>query len=180
MASKLKNLSDYNINSIPSAADMRVAIVVSEWNYEITGAMADAAIDTLLKHGASREDIIVKHVPGSYELTLGAQYAIDYLMIDAVICLGCVIKGETPHFDYICQAVAQGITRVSIDNGMPVIFGVLTTNTLQQAQDRAGGKHGNKGVEAAVTAIKMVALQDELSENEFDGLEDYDDLQDGE
>jgi len=164
MASSLKNLSDYDLNAVPSAKEMRFGIVVSEWNYGITGAMAKAAVETLIKHGASDEDIIIKHVPGSYELTLGAQYMADYADIDAIICIGCVIQGETPHFDYICQAVAQGITRVALDNSIPVIFGVLTTNTLEQAQDRAGGKHGNKGVEAAVTAIKMVDLGNDLAD----------------
>jgi 6,7-dimethyl-8-ribityllumazine synthase len=165
MASSLKNLSDYNIDAIPAAKDMKFGIVVSEWNYEITGSMAVAAIDTLKQHGAKEENITLKHVPGSYELTLGAQYMADYTNVDAIICIGCVIKGETPHFEYICQAVAQGITRVSLDNNIPVIFGVLTTNNLEQAKDRSGGKHGNKGVEAAVTAIKMVALGNDLSES---------------
>jgi 6,7-dimethyl-8-ribityllumazine synthase len=165
MASSLKNLSDYDLEHIPSAKGMRFGIVVSEWNYQITGSMAKAAAETLLKHDVDDKNIIVKHVPGSYELTLGAQYMADYTDVNAIICLGCVIQGETPHFDYICQAVAQGITRVALDNGIPVIFGVLTTNTLEQAQDRAGGKHGNKGVEAAVTAMKMVALESDFMEN---------------
>lgn len=159
MATSLKNLSDYDIHSIPSSENMRIGIVVSEWNYEITGALAEGAVETLLKHGTSKDDIIVKHVPGSFELTLGAQYLAEYTDVDGIICLGCVIRGETPHFDYICQGVTQGITRVMQDYTMPVIFGILTTDTLQQAQDRAGGKHGNKGVEAAVTAIKMIALE---------------------
>jgi 6,7-dimethyl-8-ribityllumazine synthase len=162
MATSLKNLSDYNSSTIPSAKGMKFGIVVSEWNYEITGAMAKAAAETLLLHGTIDGDILIKHVPGSYELTLGAQYLADYTDVDAVICIGCVIQGETPHFDYICQAVAKGITRVALDNGLPVIFGVLTTLTMQQAIDRAGGKHGNKGVEAAITAIKMVALENDL------------------
>jgi len=164
MATSLKNLSDYNHATIPSAEGMKFGIVVSEWNYEITGAMAKSAAETLLLHDANDEDILIKHVPGSYELTLGAQYMADYTDVDAVICIGCVIQGETPHFDYICQAVAHGITRVALDNGLPVIFGVLTTLTMQQALDRAGGKHGNKGVEAAITAIKMVALENDLDE----------------
>lgn len=165
MATSLKNLSEYDGTSIPSAKGMKFGIVVSEWNYEITGSMAEAAVETLLKQGTTEDDIIIKHVPGSYELTLGAQLIFDYTDVNAIICIGCVIKGETPHFDYICQAVAHGITRVSLDNGIPVIFGVLTTNNLEQAKDRAGGKHGNKGVEAAVTAIKMVALSNEFMRN---------------
>lgn len=165
MATSLKNLSDYDVSTIPSAKCIKFGIVVSEWNYEITGSMAKAAVETLILHGASENDVMVKHVPGSYELTLGAQYMADFTDVDAIICIGCVIQGETPHFDYICQAVAQGITRVSLDNGLPVIFGVLTTLTMQQAVDRSGGKHGNKGVEAAITAIKMVALEKELAES---------------
>jgi 6,7-dimethyl-8-ribityllumazine synthase len=168
MATSLKNLSDYNSSTIPSASGMKFGIVVSEWNYEITGSMAKAAAETLQLHDVKDDDILVKHVPGSYELTLGAQYMADYTDVDAVICIGCVIQGETPHFDYICQAVAQGITRVALDNGLPVIFGVLTTLNMQQALDRAGGKHGNKGIEAAITAIKMVALERDLTENTGD------------
>lgn len=164
MASALKNLSDYDLDTIPSAQGMSFGIVVSEWNYQITGSMAKAAVETLIKHGAADSEILVKYVPGSYELTLGAQYMADYTDVNAIICIGCVIQGETPHFDYICQAVAQGITRVALDNNLPVIFGVLTTSNLEQAEDRAGGKHGNKGVEAAITAIKMVALENDFSE----------------
>lgn len=164
MATNLKNLSQYNIDSIPAADDMTFGIVVAEWNYEITSALAEGAIETFLKHGVSEENIVVKHVPGSFELTMGAQLLAEYTDVDAIVCLGCVIQGETPHFDYICQGVTQGINRVAMDHDLPVIFGVLTTNTLEQAQDRAGGKHGNKGVEAAITAIKMVALAWELED----------------
>ncbi len=165
MATNLKNLSQYNIDSIPDADDMKFGIVVAEWNYEITSVLAEGAIETFFKHGVTKENIIVKHVPGSFELTMGAQLMAENTDVDAIVCLGCVIQGETPHFDYICQGVTQGINHVAMDYNIPVIFGVLTTNTLQQAQDRAGGKHGNKGVEAAVTAIKMVALAMELEES---------------
>jgi 6,7-dimethyl-8-ribityllumazine synthase len=165
MASNLKSLSDYNSESIPAASDMQIGIVISEWNYKITSALAEGAIDTLLKHKVPKENIIVKHVPGSFELTMGAQFMAEYTDVEAIICLGCVIQGETPHFNYICQGVTQGINMVATDYSIPVVFGVLTTNTLEQAQDRAGGKHGNKGVEAAVTAIKMIALERDLSEN---------------
>jgi 6,7-dimethyl-8-ribityllumazine synthase len=159
MATSLKNLSNYDPSHIPSAKDMIFGIVVSEWNNEITDALLEGAYNTLLKHGAPKENILVKHVPGSFELTLGAQFMAEYADLDAVICLGCVIQGETRHFDYICQSVTHGITELNMDYNIPFVFGVLTTDTLQQAKDRAGGKHGNKGDEAAITAIKMAALQ---------------------
>jgi 6,7-dimethyl-8-ribityllumazine synthase len=141
---------------------MRFGIVVSDWNRDITWALLDGAEKTLRRHGATTENIIVKHVPGSFELTIGAQFIAEYDDPDVVICLGCVIRGETPHFTYICQAVTQGITQLNLDYNIPFIFGVLTTDTHQQAADRAGGIYGNKGDEAAVTAIKMAALQREM------------------
>lgn len=136
----------------------RIALVVAEWNEEITGALYQSAVSTLLSHGVTKENIIRKNVPGTFELSLGAQWMAQRDEIDAVICLGCVIQGETPHFDYICQAVAYGLTEVGLKTGKPVIFGVLTTLTKQQAFDRAGGKYGNKGEEAALTAIKMLGF----------------------
>ncbi|MCD6066582.1 MAG: 6,7-dimethyl-8-ribityllumazine synthase [Bacteroidetes bacterium] len=159
MASELKNLSEFEGGKIPSAADMKFGIVTAEWNHEITSALQQGAIATLLKHGATEERIISKWVPGSFELTLGAQYMAELINVDAIICIGCVIQGDTKHFDFICDAVAKGITDLNIKYNIPVIFGVLTPNTYEQAQDRAGGKHGNKGDEAAVTAIKMVDLK---------------------
>ena len=162
MSSSLKNLSDFNHTTIPSGAGMRIGIVVAEWNIEITGALRDGAIATLLNNDVVENDIIVKYVPGSFELTFGAQLLCEDKSIDCVICLCCVIQGETRHFDFICDAVAQGVTNVSLKYNKPVIFGVLTPNTMQQAQDRAGGKHGNKGDEAAITAIKMVSLKKDL------------------
>jgi 6,7-dimethyl-8-ribityllumazine synthase len=156
------NLSEYDPKSIPDAGKMRFGIVVSDWNRDITWALLDGAEKTLRKQGATTENIIVKHVPGSFELTIGAQFIAEYDNPDAVICLGCVIRGETPHFTCICQAVTQGITQLNLDYNIPFIFGVLTTDTHQQAADRAGGIHGNKGDEAAVTAIKMAALQREM------------------
>lgn len=159
-----KNLSEYDINSVPSAADMKFGIVVAEWNYQITGALAQGAIDTLIKHGAKEENITTKHVPGTFELTLGGQYFGEYTDVDAIILLGCVIQGETRHFDFICQGVTQGTTQLNMNYNLPVIFGVLTTDNEQQALDRAGGKLGNKGDEAAITAIKMVALQNDMEE----------------
>ncbi len=144
---------------MPSAAPYKFGVVWSEWNHEITGALKEGAVKTLLANGAVEENIIIREVPGSFELTLGAQYLAEYANVDAIICLGCVIQGETKHFDFICDAVAKGITNLNIKYNKPVIFGVLTPNTMQQAVDRAGGKHGNKGDEAAVTAIKMLTLR---------------------
>jgi 6,7-dimethyl-8-ribityllumazine synthase len=157
-----KNLSEYDLNSVPSAASMKFGIVVAEWNYEITGALAQGAVDTLVRHGADENNIIVKHVPGTFELTLGAQFLAEYANVDAIIALGCVIQGETRHFDFICDGVTQGITTLNMKYNKPFIFGVLTTDNKQQALDRAGGKLGNKGDEAAVTAIKMVDLRNQL------------------
>jgi 6,7-dimethyl-8-ribityllumazine synthase len=157
-----KNLSDYDLLSVPSSEGMKFGIVVAEWNYQITGALAQGAIDTLVKHGTKEEDIFVKHVPGTFELTLGGQFFAEYTDVDAILLLGCVIQGETRHFDFICNGVTQGATQLNLNYGIPVIFGVLTTDNEQQALDRAGGKLGNKGDEAAVTAIKMVALQNDM------------------
>jgi 6,7-dimethyl-8-ribityllumazine synthase len=164
MGTGLKGISDFRPGEIPSAADMVFGIVVAEWNPEITRALLDAAVNTLLSAGAQEDNIIVKYVPGSFELTLGGQLMAENEDLDAVICLGCVIQGETPHFDYICRSVTYGITDLNMNYNMPFIFGVLTTLNLEQARDRAGGKHGNKGEEAAITAIKMAALQRDLEE----------------
>ncbi len=158
MASSLKNLSDYSDKNIGDIADKKFAIIVSEWNTEVTEALYDGAYQTLLKEGAKPENIFRRMVPGSFELSLGAQYAAQISEIDAVICIGCVIQGETRHFDFICSAVAHGITEVGLKYNKPVIFGVLTPDHQQQALDRAGGKHGNKGDEAAITAIKMLGF----------------------
>jgi 6,7-dimethyl-8-ribityllumazine synthase len=159
MASSEKNLSEFEGSDIPNGAGMRIAIVVSEWNAGITGARFDGAVRTLVNHHVKKDDIIISKVPGSYELTLASQFLCEDESIEAVIALGCVIKGETKHFDFICDAVAHGITNVSLKYNKPVIFGVLTTDDLQQAKERSGGKHGNKGDEAAVTALKMIALK---------------------
>jgi len=156
------NLSAYNSENIPDAGEMRFGIVVSDWNSEITWSLLEGAVKTLKKHGTTEENIVIKHVPGSFELTLGAQFFAEYDDLDAIICLGCVIQGETPHFTYICQGVTQGITQLNLEYNIPFVFGVLTTIDLQQAKERSGGKHGNKGDEAAVTAIKMAALQREM------------------
>ena len=153
------NLSAYDLNSVPDGKKMKFGIVVSEWNYEITGSLARGAVDTLKKHGVIDDNILVRHVPGSFELTLGGQFFAEYTDVDAIILLGCVIQGETRHFDFICQGVAKGATDLNIKYNLPVIFGLLTTDNQQQALDRSGGRLGNKGDEAAFTAIKMVALQ---------------------
>lgn len=156
------NLSAYDPETVPDAMEMRFGIVVSDWNKDVTWALLEGAVATLKNHGASADNIIIKHVPGSFELTLGAQFLAEYDDLDAIICLGCVIQGETPHFTYICQGVTQGITQLNLEYNLPFIFGVLTTDNKQQALDRAGGKLGNKGDEAAITAIKMAFLQSEM------------------
>ena len=161
MASALKNLSEYNEQNIPSAEELSFGIVVSEWNKDITHALYEGCYDTLIKHGAQESRIHTIQVPGSFELTAGAKILSDSKRIDAIICLGAVIKGETKHDEYINHAVATGLTGLSLAINIPCIFGLLTPNTHQQALDRAGGKHGNKGVEAAVTAIRMAALRKE-------------------
>jgi len=161
MATKLKNLSEYDLNTVPSASNMKFAIAVAEWNYDITGALLKGAVDTLEKHGVWKKNIIIKHVPGTFELTFAASAMLEYENVDAIIVLGCVIQGETRHFDFICNGVTNGITQLNNLAEIPVIFGVLTTDTLQQSKDRAGGKHGNKGDEAAITAIKMAALNND-------------------
>ncbi|HAS47331.1 MAG TPA: 6,7-dimethyl-8-ribityllumazine synthase [Microscillaceae bacterium] len=158
MASSLKNLSEYSQKNLTDISQKRFAVVVAEWNEEVTGALLNGTLATLQKEGAVENNIVVKTVPGSYELSLGAQWMAQDPKIDAVICIGCIIQGETRHFDFIAQAVAQGITDVSLKYNKPVIFGVLTPDTQQQALDRAGGKHGNKGDEAAITAIKMLGF----------------------
>ncbi|MGM0579396.1 MAG: 6,7-dimethyl-8-ribityllumazine synthase [Bacteroidota bacterium] len=158
MASNLKNLSDHSGKNMKGLQDKIFAIVVSEWNEEVTESLYNGAYETLLENGIPKENIQKHYVPGSFELSLGAQWMAERKEIDAVICLGCVIQGETKHFDFICDAVAHGITNVSLKYNKPVIFGVLTPNTQQQALDRAGGKHGNKGDEAAFTALKMLGL----------------------
>lgn len=158
MSSQHKNLSKFEGSEVQDASSFTFGIVWSEWNHEITHALYKGAYDTLIKHGVKPQNIISKTVPGSFELTLGAQHLALNADVDAVIAIGCVIQGETKHFDFICNAVANGITNLNIKYNKPVIFGVLTPDNMQQAIDRAGGKHGNKGDEAAVTAIKMLSF----------------------
>lgn len=162
MATSEKNLSSYDHDSIPSGEPFTIGIVVSEWNREITQSLLDGALETLLKHGVKREKISVKWVPGSFELPLGAQWLIQQRTPNAVIALGSVVQGETKHFDFVCNSCALGIKDVSLSTNTPIIFGVLTDNTMQQAKDRSGGKHGNKGIECAVAALKMAALRRNL------------------
>lgn len=155
MATLLHPFSSYDASKVPDASNMCFGIVVSEWNPEITGALLDGCVATLEKHGTLPENIHVKTVPGSFELIYGAHQMVLNGGYDAVIILGSVIRGETPHFDYICQGVTNGIAHINAKSEIPVVFGLLTTNDLQQAQDRSGGKLGNKGDECAVVAIKM-------------------------
>ena len=152
------NLSYYDSGSIPNAEGMRFGVVVSEWNEEITEGLYKGAQQALLDNGVLPEDIIRINVPGSFELTFGASMLAETTNVDAIITLGSVIQGETRHFDFVCQGVSYGITRLNTTLEIPVIFGVLTDNTMQQAIDRSGGKLGNKGVECAIAAIKMGSI----------------------
>ncbi len=157
MATQQKNLSIFDKADIPSAKSIRFGIVVANWNTEITSKLLSGAKETLLNYDASASNIFVMEVPGSFELLFGAKL-MNKKEVDVIICLGSVIQGETKHFDFVCNAVSLGIKDLNIRLNVPVIFGVLMDNTLQQARDRSGGKHGNKGVEAAITAIKMAHL----------------------
>lgn len=159
MATAQHNLSNYDTTSVPSGAGLRFALVVSEWNITITDALRRGAKETLLKHGVADSDILEAWVPGSFELASGAQFLLKKGGLHGVICLGSVVRGETPHFDFVCQGTTQGIMAVGLKFSVPVIFGVLTDDTLEQAQDRSGGKHGNKGIDCAVAALKMAALK---------------------
>lgn len=156
MATRFHNLSDYDPASVPNAGGMRFGIVVSEWNDAITGALLEGAYNTLTRNGADEKDITVLTVPGSFELVFGAAQLVKSGKVDAVIAIGCVVRGDTPHFDYICQGATQGLAELNARGDVPVIYGLLTCNEMQQAEDRAGGRLGNKGDECAVTAIKMV------------------------
>ena len=162
MSSNLKNLSNHDPATIPDGSFIKVGIVVSEWNEEITTKLLEGTLNTLKNNGVKEENINVKTVPGSFELPYGARIVAEQHSPHAVICIGCVIRGETSHFDYICKGVTYGITELNLDYDIPFIFGVLTTENKTQALDRAGGKHGNKGDEAAVTALKMAALRNTL------------------
>lgn len=158
--------SIYNVNSlsreVPNAQGMRIGIVVSEWNDNITSELAEGSISTLKKFGVADDDIIIRSVPGSFELVFGCAQMIKSGWVDGVIAIGCIIRGDTPHFEYISTGVTQGISALNKDNDVPVVFGVLTTNNLQQAEERSGGIIGNKGDEFAITAIKMIDFRRSL------------------
>jgi len=162
MATAIKNLSHYDINSIPNAGNMRFGIVVSEWNEKITTGLLEGALAALKENGAKEENIIVQFVPGSFELPLGAQHLFEAKDVDGVVCLGSVVQGETKHFDFVCHGTTQGIMDVSLKYDRPVIFGLLTDNTMQQAIDRSGGKYGNKGIDCAIACIKMIDAKKQL------------------
>lgn len=159
MASTLKNLSDFDPTSLPDASDMYFGIALSEWNAEITHALFEGCHQTLLKQGTPKEHIHLVQVPGAFELPLAAQWLVKHHQLHAVICLGCVIKGETTHNEYINTAVSQALMQLSLQYDLPFVFGLLTPNNWKQAKARAGGQHGNKGVEAAITALRMAALK---------------------
>ncbi|MDQ3049732.1 MAG: 6,7-dimethyl-8-ribityllumazine synthase [Bacteroidota bacterium] len=170
MASVQQNLSVFDKNNLPDAGNMRFGIVVAEWNSKITESLFQGAFETLQTCGVDPANIHRINVPGSFELTAGAKFIATHHKLDAVICLGCVIQGETRHFEFICQAVATGLANLNITTSIPFIFGVLTTDTEAQALERAGGKHGNKGIEAAITAIKMAGLKSQKSEGKKIGF----------
>ena len=171
MASALKNLSTYNESTMPSASEMKFGIIVSDWNSHITHTLYEGAFDTLIKHGAVEKNIFTIQVPGAYELPIGARMLEGKEHPDALICLGCVIKGDTDHDKYINQSVASALQSMALMANKAVVFGLLTVNDEQQALDREGGKHGNKGVEAAQTAIRMVELKKNRSEERRVGKE---------
>jgi 6,7-dimethyl-8-ribityllumazine synthase len=162
MSSKNKSLSQHKEFKVPNADKYKIGIVVSEYNEDITFSLRDAAIETLKQYGIKEEHIFTEYVPGAYEMPLAAKWLYKSRKTDAVIALGCVIKGDTDHNVYINHAVSEAIMNLNLETGVPFVFGLLTPNTLQQAKDRAGGKHGNKGVECAVATLKMLVLKDKL------------------
>jgi len=164
MATVNKNLSHYDKATIPNAANMRFGIVVSEWNSEITENLFKGALESLLDNGANADNIVRWDVPGSFELIYGATLMGERLDVDAIIVLGSIIQGETRHFEFISQAVAQGIKDLNMQIDIPIILGVLTDDTIEQSRDRSGGKHGNKGVECGIAAIKMAHLRSQFSD----------------
>lgn len=162
MATITKNLSAVDLSNLPKGRGKKITLIVSEWNFEITNNLKQGAIDTLVGAGVYSRDVKIILVPGAFELPFAANQVIKNTEVDAVICIGCVIKGETSHFDYVCQGVTQGIQQINVTTDVPVIFCLLTDDTLQQSIDRSGGKYGNKGVEAGVTALKMIDLNQKL------------------
>jgi 6,7-dimethyl-8-ribityllumazine synthase len=162
MATSEKNLSAFDTSTLPKASNMKVGIVVSKWNENITSNLLKGAHETLLECGVAESNIRIVHVPGSFELPMAAGLMLAEKHVEGVIMLGSVIRGETSHFDFVCQATAQGAKDVALQYLKPVIFGVLTDDNLQQAEDRSGGKHGNKGVEAAVACVEMIQTSKDL------------------
>lgn len=163
MATSLKNLSAYDKHTLPNGADFKIGIVVSEWNDHITGALLNGALETFTTNGVKEENLFVHHVPGAFELPLGAQWLFESQPLDGVLIIGVVIQGETRHFDFVCDGTTQGVMDVMLRHNKPVSFCLLTDNTEQQSLDRAGGKHGNKGIECAVTLMKMIGLRKTLN-----------------
>ena len=161
MANYKDNASLQNPGAFADGSKLKIGIAVAEWNREVTSKLLEGTLSSLTKCSVNETNIYKVEVPGSFELTSGAQFLFQNYSLDAVICLGCIIQGETRHFDFISDAVANGVTNVSIKYGKPVIFGVLTTDTMEQALERCGGKHGHKGEEAAVTAVKMALLKEQ-------------------
>tara|TARA_B110000459_G_C16590137_1_gene485783 strand:+ start:1124 stop:1615 length:492 start_codon:yes stop_codon:yes gene_type:complete len=158
MATSNKNLSEYNKEKIENGADLNIGIVVSEWNSSITSNLCQGAIDTLIENGVLEENIIIKKVPGAFELPLGAQFLLKYKDLDGVIAVGTVIQGETKHFDFVCQGTTDGLMKVMLEQNTPISFCVLTDNNVEQSIARSGGVHGNKGIEAAASLLQMIAL----------------------
>lgn len=156
------NLSSYDESKVPNGSSYTIGIAVAEWNFKITNGLLQGAKETLEKHGVKTENILIKWVPGSYELPLAAQWMAQRDDVDAVVTLGCVIQGQTRHFDFVCEAASDGVLKVGLETNKPVIFGVLTDNTEQQSIDRSGGKLGNKGTECAVSCLKMLGLKEAL------------------
>lgn len=163
MATALKNLSEYSKDNVPNGADFKVGIVVSEWNDSITLNLLEGAKKALLDNGVIEENILIRFVPGAFELPLGAQFLLDNTDVDGVIAIGVVIQGETRHFDFVCQGATQGIMQVNLEYNSPVSFCLLTDNTIQQSIDRSGGKHGNKGTECAIACLKMIGFKKEFA-----------------
>jgi 6,7-dimethyl-8-ribityllumazine synthase len=163
MATAQKNLSYFDKETIPDPKKMRFGIVVSEWNNKITSNLLKGAVDTLKELKVPVDSILIHHVPGAFELPIGAQYLLEFKEVDGVIALGSIIQGETKHFDFVCNGTTQGIMNVSLKYNKPIIYGVLTDDNMQQAMDRSGGKHGNKGIECAIACIKMISLKNRIS-----------------
>ena len=157
MATEMHNLSAYDASKVADGKGRKVGIVYAEWNNEITYALRDGAVQTLVANGVNKDDIDLRSVPGSFELIFGAAQMVKSGRYDSVIAIGCVIRGDTTHFDYICEGVTAGLSKLNVEYDVPVIFGLITTNNLLQAQERSGGRLGNKGDECAVTALQMMA-----------------------